>query len=69
MKINKGIIKHLKANINKIDYKTICTIPCDIINKEFNDNEKDKIINTVINHYYINGFPYYKLNDLKLKKI
>lgn len=49
------------------EYQNAINIPCDEINR-MPEAEIEKIINTVIDHYYDAGFPYYEISDHKIIK-
>jgi hypothetical protein len=50
-----------------MNYSEIITIPCKVL-KTLPEAEIDSIVNTVIDHYYTNGFPYYEFNLDKISK-
>jgi 16S rRNA G966 N2-methylase RsmD len=48
-------------------YDEIIQVPCTIL-KALPEPEINSIINTIIDHYYANGFPYYQIDTEKIKK-
>lgn len=51
-----------------MEYSEIIKLPCDYIHNNFSIKEQEEIADTIINHYYKNGFPFYKLNNEQLYK-
>jgi hypothetical protein len=48
-------------------YEEISKIPCSIL-KLLSDTEINNVVTIVIEHYYKKGFPYYPIDQLKIKK-
>ncbi len=49
-------------------YQDIIKLPCKYIHDNFSITEREEMADVIINHYYINGFPYYSLNNEQLYK-
>lgn len=66
--ITPEVIQFFRDKLDNVTYEEICQLPCDIINKECTDGEKEKIVNCVVDYYHEKGFPFYEINDDKLYK-
>jgi 16S rRNA G966 N2-methylase RsmD len=50
-----------------MNYSEIITVPCKIL-RTLPETEIDSIVDIVIDYYYEHGFPYYKIDELKIIK-
>jgi hypothetical protein len=70
MSFKNELIKKIRNNnIENIPINILREIPCDILNSELDENQKDVFSDIIVKYYYDKGFPFYQLSDKKTKNV